>query len=134
MASTWRCQRVSAGQRCGFENDRKHSYCRGCGKKSRPKRTPPAHRRALDLTYEQYVERNGGEFCGICGTLPKPGTKLHRDHEHPWGDKVKGGRARGLLCFQCNSAVRPYMTATWLRAAADYLDRYDEDEALREVA
>jgi hypothetical protein len=76
--------------------------------------------RALNLTYEQYVELNGGGFCGICGHIPPAGKRLHRDHEHA-GDGVP----RGCLCFRCNSALRPYMTLEWLHAAAAYLERVE---------
>lgn len=73
---------------------------------------------ALDLTYEQYVELNGGvERCGICGKEPKPGKRLHRDHDH------RTGKPRALLCFPCNSALRPYMTLDWLMAAVAYIKR-----------
>lgn len=73
---------------------------------------------ALDLPYEHYLKLNGGvERCGICGAEPKPGRRLHRDHDH------RTGAPRGLACFPCNSALRPYMTADWLRAALAYLER-----------
>ena len=74
-----------------------------------------------------------GETCEICGAAPKK-RKLHRDHDH------KTGRQRGLLCFTCNRFILgKYATAAKLRAAADYLDRYDPevpdpisyDEAIR---
>lgn len=70
---------------------------------------------ALDVPYEEYVRRFG-EVCGICGTGPKPGKRLHRDHDH------RGqGEPRGLLCFRCNAALRPYMTAEWLERAQHYV-------------
>ena len=74
--------------------------------------------RALEMTYEDYVELNGGEeTCGICGRPPKLGGKrLHRDHDH------RSGLPRGLLCFPCNAALRPYMTVDWLRSAMSYLE------------
>jgi hypothetical protein len=73
---------------------------------------------ALALSYEDYVALNGGEACGICGAVRKPGgNRLHRDHDH------RTGRARGILCFPCNSALRPYMTLEWLRAAVAYVER-----------
>jgi hypothetical protein len=72
---------------------------------------------ALDLTYEQYIEINGGEFCGICGKVPS-GRRLDRDHEHSGA-----GRARGLLCWSCNRQLRTWATVEWLRSAADYLER-----------
>jgi hypothetical protein len=79
---------------------------------------------ALALPYDYYVQLNGSETCGICGAAPKPGKKLHRDHEH-----VGVGFARGALCFRCNAALRPYMTLEWLRAAVAYLERADTRRA-----
>lgn len=73
---------------------------------------------ALALPYEHYVEINGGEFCGICGALPKSHKRLDRDHEHR-GD----GKARGLLCWACNRQLRTWATIEWLKAAAAYLER-----------
>ena len=72
---------------------------------------------ALDLPYEQYVEINGGDHCGICGVKPEPGKRLHRDHDH------RTGKPRGLLCYPDNAALRPYMTLEWLRAAVAYSER-----------
>lgn len=73
---------------------------------------------ALDLSYEHYIEINGGESCGICGAAPSKGRRLDRDHEHRGA-----GRARGLLCHMCNRSLRHGVTIEWLRAAADYLER-----------
>jgi hypothetical protein len=70
---------------------------------------------------EDYEELNGGPQCGICGKLPKEGERFHRDHEHK-GD----GLARGVLCFPCNSGLRPYMTLRWLRRAIYYLEKAEE--------
>lgn len=76
-----------------------------------------------------------GNVCEICGNPPKQ-RALHRDHDH------KTGKQRGLLCFTCNRFILgKYATAAKLRAAADYLDRYDPDvpepismdEALRRI-
>jgi hypothetical protein len=90
--------------------------CPACLKKARPRRKA-AHLKALDLSYEHYVELNGGEKCGICGKPPKEGRRLHRDHDH------KTGAPRGILCFRCNAALRTYITVDWLEKAADYLRR-----------
>lgn len=71
---------------------------------------------ALDrITYPQAVELVG-ERCGICGRPPKPGKKLQRDHAH-----VGAGYFRGLLCFQCNIALRDIHTLPWLKAAVAYV-------------
>lgn len=112
----WTCQRSTAGQRCRTVNPNRLQKCQSCGKR-RPARKRPAHLAALDLPYETFVELNGGEWCGICGAEPKAGKRLHRDHDH------RTGRPRGVLCFPCNSALRPYMTADWLGCALDYVER-----------
>jgi hypothetical protein len=110
VVSTWRCRA------CLSVNEPRTRKCGACAK-ARPKKRKPAHLKALDLPYETYVELNGGETCGICGAVAKT-RKLHRDHEH------KGsGKPRGLLCFPCNAALRPYMDLAWIEAAARYLRR-----------
>lgn len=118
---TWTCQRVSAGVKCRAKNRSIKRKCWACGK-AKPARKKPAHMVALNATYEEYIALNGGEHCGICGAKRKPGGKrLHRDHDH------RTGRPRGILCFPCNSALRPYMDWEWLSRAADYLARTNEE-------
>lgn len=70
---------------------------------------------ALDLTYEQYVDLNGGDQCAICGRGRSKNRKLDRDHDH------HTRKPRGLLCSRCNRALPSWMTPTWLRAAYAYL-------------
>jgi hypothetical protein len=112
----WTCTK------CSTRSPRIKQLCISCGNR-RPARRRPKHHAALDLPYEHYVELNGGEHCGICGTFQKPGGKrLHRDHDH------RSGKPRGILCFRDNAALRPYMTLEWLKAAVAYLER-TEDEA-----
>lgn len=110
MIRTWTCRR------CGGGWPRRFSKCqtpRCTGRK--PKYRPPAHQAERDATtYESLVEKYG-EICGICGRGPRT-RRLHRDHDH------RTGRVRGLLCFPCNAALRPYMTLEWLLNAAKYLD------------
>jgi hypothetical protein len=72
---------------------------------------------ALELPYDKFVKLNGGEFCAICGRKPSETRRLDRDHCH------RTGKARGLLCWNCNKQLRGFMTSAWLRAAADYLER-----------
>jgi hypothetical protein len=107
--STWRCRA------CLSMNASRTRKCAAC-KKARPKKRRPAHLKALDLPYETYVELNGGETCGICGSEGKT-RKLHRDHDH------RTGKPRGLLCFRDNAALRPYMTLAWIEKAAAYMRR-----------
>jgi hypothetical protein len=63
--------------------------------------------------------------CAICGQPPSDGNtrahwngKLCVDHDHDTG------KARGLLCNDCNLAVGYGKSPTILRAAADYLERH----------
>lgn len=117
--SSWTCQRQSNGVVCRHVNPPRKRNCEQCGKR-RPPRKRPAHLAVLETTtYEECVARFG-ERCGICGSRPKPGKKLHRDHEHK-----DGGEIRGLLCFRDNSALRSYMTIDWLRNALAYLEAYE---------
>jgi hypothetical protein len=116
----WTCRRQTSGLVCGNVNDGRKRKCGACGK-PRPPRRKPSHLRALELSYEDFLRANGGlERCGICGSPPK-GRKLDRDHEHR-GD----GRARGLLCWNCNKKLDNRVTPEWLRRAADYLERFEE--------
>ena len=117
MTRTWRCRRVKAGQKCGQLNLARKQRCTACGG-PRPKRKQPAHRAVLtDMPYEEW-EAVYGPSCGICGAVQKPGGKrLHRDHDH------RTGEPRGILCFRCNAALRPYMDLAWLRSAVAYLAR-----------
>jgi hypothetical protein len=117
MKGYWTCQRVARGEKCSTLNPNRKRICDRCGK-MRPARKRPGHMAALDAPYAAYVLWNGGEHCGICGATRKPGgRRLHRDHDH------RSGLKRGLLCFRCNAALRPYMTLEWLRAAVKYLER-----------
>lgn len=73
-----------------------------------------------DLSYEECIQINGGEHCGICGAKPKT-RKLDRDHEH------KGsGAIRGILCIRCNLALPNRVTLEWLRLAVAYLERFEQ--------
>jgi hypothetical protein len=123
MSRYWRCRRVKNGIRCDQLNLRRKQHCTACGG-PRPKRRQPAHKAVLaSLPYEAW-EAVYGPSCGICGAVRKPGGKrLHRDHEHRGA-----GRPRGILCFRCNSALRPYMDLAWLRAAVAYLERAESVE------
>jgi hypothetical protein len=80
-------------------------------------------KRKYGITLEQYddlLERQGG-VCGICGAEPHPTISLHVDHDH------ETGALRGLLCFRCNQAIGSLQEdASLLLAAADYLDRHDQ--------
>lgn len=112
----WTCQRTTGGVKCREVNENRRRKCTACGK-PRPARRKPAHTRALELPYAEYLRLSGGiERCGICGAEPGQ-RKLHRDHDH------RTGVPRGLLCFRCNAALRPYMTLEWLRDAVEYVER-----------
>src|SRR3954463_9079642 len=114
MTGHWTCQRRYDGVRCGHVNPNRKRNCAWCGK-PRPARKRPDHMSALALDYDYYVEINGGERCGICGAEPKPGRRLHRDHER------RGvGLARGLLFFNCNRKLPYSATLDWMHAALPY--------------
>jgi hypothetical protein len=60
------------------------------------------------ITYDQYeaMEKAQNGLCKICRKPPRRlnengnrGENLHVDHDH------KTGEVRGLLCYQCNSAL-----------------------------
>lgn len=57
--------------------------------------------KSYGLTLAQYdamVVRQGGK-CAACEYPPKPGHRLHVDHDH------STGKVRGLLCHGCNVAL-----------------------------
>jgi hypothetical protein len=90
--------------------------CESCGKKRAASK--PSARDVPDVPYEECV-KIFGEKCGICGYVPAPDKKLHRDHDH------STGTIRGLLCFQCNIQLKAGRRGTvdWLLRAAAYLIR-----------
>lgn len=73
---------------------------------------------ALDITYEQYIELNGGEFCAFpnCGAVPN-GRRLDRDHDHVTG------KPRGLLCRKHNRLIKRWLTLEFARSVVAYLER-----------
>lgn len=78
---------------------------------------PKKHRQLLDTARPYYpimFTYQGGK-CALCGREPVK-RRLDIDHDH------HGMFIRGLLCVRCNRALASWMTAQWLRAAADYLD------------
>lgn len=92
----------------------------GVPKAKRRTRRPATKHRAL-LTahrhlYDPLFEEQQG-VCGICRRPPNPDRKFDMDHDH------KLMYIRGLLCVRCNRALVSWISPTWLRAAADYLDR-----------
>lgn len=113
----WICYRQQDGRKCLTKNPNLKQKCLTCGG-PRPERKRPEHLVALQTDYETYVELNGGEVCGICERRrTEKDRRLDRDHDH------KTGRPRGLLCAKCNRALAYWVTPSWLRAAADYLEK-----------
>ena len=65
--------------------------------------------------YEEMLSEQGG-VCAICRSAPKPGRRLHVDHDH------ETERIRGLLCFTCNNALGDFADDTGrLQTAIGYL-------------
>lgn len=116
MAS-WTCQRQTNGKVCRHVNPSKKTMnCAKCGKR-RPPSKRPAHMAALDtFDYVAWVAEFG-EACMICSAEPKPGKRLHRDHEHRGA-----GLQRGILCWPCNRKLGS-LDREWLIAAVAYLER-----------
>lgn len=113
-AKGWTCQRQTNGKVCKHHNLPRTRKCVRCGK-ARPPKCQPAHRSALNLTYDEYIIINGGEHCGICGRKPSKNRKLDRDHDH------HTHLPRGLLCSRCNRALPSWVTIDWLERAILYL-------------
>ena len=81
-------------------------------------------RRQASKRYDEMLEAQDGH-CALCPAVAKS-RRLHIDHDH------KTLAVRGLLCFRCNAALRSYLTAGWMRRAADYLDAAKEREGKNE--
>jgi hypothetical protein len=117
----------------GRRGDRIHPWCKECTRaynRDYTKRNPEANRlRArrsrvkakYGITWQerdQMIAEQGGK-CAICQE-PFTSTKTtHIDHCH--GSKG----VRGILCWPCNIGLGNYRdNPDRLRAAADYLERY----------
>lgn len=86
----------------------------------RRRRPAKKHLQLLDRArpyYDKLLEGQGG-VCAICGNPPSSKRRLDIDHEHSEPMYV-----RGLLCVSCNRRLWKGMTPSWLRCAANYLDR-----------
>jgi hypothetical protein len=117
MKGFWTCARVSGGVRCAHVNPNRKRLCEQC-RKPRPPRRQPAHRKALELPYEAFVQANGGDWCGICGKEGSVTRKLDRDHDH------ETGTPRGVLCWRHNRGLEMFGDdPELLRSAIDYLER-----------
>lgn len=83
-----------------------------------------ARAKEYGLTVEQLRAMLARETCDICGE-PFSSTKhRHVDHDH------ETGKARGLLCSNCNHAIGKMKDSPeLLRKAADYLENSYEYEA-----
>lgn len=120
MTRFWTCQRQRDGVKCQTRNPRVKRKCAVCGA-PRPAVKRPKHMVALEAPYEHYVEISGGDRCSIClRERTDSDRRFDRDHCH------RTGRPRGLLCHKCNRALPSWVTPSWLRAAADYLERAEE--------
>lgn len=97
-------------------------------KPSRPSRRDRYLRAKYGISESVYDEilRSQGYRCAICGAPPKPGRRLHVDHDH------RSGRVRGALCWFCNHRVlgrrreNPAIhlaAARYLSSSKDWRDR-----------
>ena len=77
-------------------------------------------RHSYGISYEQYMalRREQRDRCAICDVMPH-GRRLDLDHH--WTT----GKARGLLCNRCNSALeRLEKFKDWEAKARDYLAKH----------
>lgn len=99
-----------------FNTSRRLLNCSSCGKRRKVRKSK--HAELLDAARPQYeamlAAQNGR--CAICLSPPASSRRFDIDHDH------RRLTIRGLLCPRCNRALHSWMTAEWLRAAADYLD------------
>lgn len=127
---------------CPLPARRKKKRCAACQRKYINKiarewkiRNPlgylAAKARRYGLTLEQYqaIEASQNGLCGICLCPPTPDFLWCIDHDHECcPTRVSCGKCvRGLLCQKCNSALSIFRNKPIiLRAAADYIERYEE--------
>lgn len=67
--------------------------------------------------YNELLEEQGGK-CAICRGDCSTGRNLAVDHNH------KTGKARGLLCAECNTALAQVEKPGWVRSAKAYLEKH----------
>lgn len=84
------------------------------------------HRYKLTIeSYEQLLKNQGGR-CATCGIVPE---RFYIDHDHTCcpGTNTCGNCVRGLLCFNCNTALgQAKDNPAILLAMVDYLLRAGE--------
>ena len=90
------------------------------------------------VEYDAILKAQDGG-CWICRKVPSEGQyRLAVDHLHSKGEKKRNpreirGRVRGLLCWQCNSALGNFRDdITKLRKAAEYLEVWPAQSVLKE--
>lgn len=96
-------------------------------------------RRRYGITYEEYevVLASQGGACWICGKPPKK-RRLHIDHEHMKKDKKRKpeevrAKIRGLLCWQCNTAIAKFKdNAHHMKKASEYVSYWPAQQFLQE--
>lgn len=122
---------------------RNQYHCNPCISEAVRNTTNKDNRRDYDLLrnygitineYQKLFEiRNG--VCWICGK-PPVNNRLSVDHKHEKNEKkqdprLKRKRVRGLLCWQCNSAIGKFKDdPNLLRNAAEYLEKNIAQEVL----
>jgi len=94
--------------------------------KNRDRVSAQRMKRKYGITLEGFNAMLGAQSgsCAVCQIAPLPGKKLVVDHNH------KTGKIRGLLCYQCNSAVGLCKdNPSILRRAAQYLENHNDEHS-----
>jgi hypothetical protein len=67
----------------------------------------------------EHMDRTQNFKCALCGKEPKPGKKLHVEHNH------KTGKVRALACFYCNRRRIGQLNLEWAKKIYEYMVKYD---------
>ena len=101
---------------------RREAYYRATHSEEIRQRNKAQHaRRLYNMTINELFTmfEDQGYSCAVCGSTDAGyKDRWHVDHDH------KTGHVRGILCCDCNTALKQSMTPAVLRAAIEYLEGF----------